>query len=379
MSPYLAVVVILAVVLIAVMAWPAGGGKLPPAGGGKLPPDPPSKCATVACDYTEVCDPASGQCVPLGTGSCPAGGAPLASQPSSSVQIVNNTSEAPFHVFLEYANMNLVGASQLPALDAPPIPWALISASPGVTLGPPVKYYPPEALPPGVSLPTIAPVAIGSATWQELIMPRRGDTALLGIPDFTPGQPWSVRPLKYHDATHPCGGSEGDCGMPILIESGKNMVGDMSAVDGVNFLLCYQLTTKDGPTTMNFKTNPCVAVGRNRKGCTNPSVNGIFNPGLVGTPACLPADSAHCWLSDPCPAGTCNLTGASKAWCDAVNDGQCANSSSHWSDKQRGSGGPDSCAKYNLFTTYCYSHNDATSSPYFAAPYQIKLVYSDLA
>ena len=68
-----------------------------------------------------------------------------------------------------------------------------------------------------------------------------------------------------------------------------------------------------------------------------------------------------------------------EGWCDAVNDGQCANSSSHWTDGQRGSGGPDSCSKNNLFTTYCYSHNDAPSSPFFSAPYQMKLTYSDLA
>lgn len=189
----------------------------------------------------------------------------------------------------------------------------------------------------------------------------------LTIPNFTKGQPWSIRPLKYKANNQPCGGSDGDCGMPILIESGKDMVGDMSAVDGVNFLLCYELTAKDGPTIIDFKTNPCTATGRNRKGCTNPSIDGIFDSKLVGTPKCLP-DSPHCWLSDPCPAGTCNLTGVSKAWCDAVNDGQCANSSSHWDKKGQGNGGPTSCSEHNKFTTYYYSHNDATSSPYFSAP-----------
>ena len=121
------------------------------------------------------------------------------------------------------------------------------------------------------------------------------------------------------------------------------------------------------------------ATGRNPKGCTNPSVDGIFDPALVGTLRCLPAGSSHCWLSAPCPAGTCNLVGASKAWCDAVNDGQCADSRSRWAEAQRGSGGPDSCGKNNQFTTYCYSHNDATSSPYLAAPYKMKLTYRDLA
>ena len=298
-------------------------------------------------------------------------------QPDGTVQIINNTTESPFHVYIEYANFNPGPGGGAP-LNPPPSPWAILNSSAGVTISTPIQFYPAANPPAGTKPPYHPPNAVGSATWQIITMPSQGDTALLKIPDFTAGQPWSVRPLKYHDPNTPCGGAEGDCGMPILIESGKDMVGDMSAVDGANFLLCYQLTAKDGPTIMDFKTNPCRAAGLNPKGCANPSVDGIFDPSLVGTAGCLPAGSQHCWLSAPCPAGTCNLTGASKAWCDAVNDGQCANSSSHWS-KQQQTGGPDSCTKHNLFTTYCYSHNDAPSSPWFSSPYKMKLTYSDLA
>lgn len=283
----------------------------------------------------------------------------LNDQPADTVQIVNNTSESPFHVFLEYANYN--GMTLLP----PTTLWKILKSTKGIILSDPINYYPTTNLPNDVTS-AINPVAIGSATWQELIMPNKGDIAILQIPKFTHGQAWSIRPLKFHSNGKPCQGSEKDCGMPILIESGRDMVGDMSAVDGVNFLLRYEFTTKNNATSiMDFKTNPCKAVGLNPKGCVNPSVDGIFDP-------------SNNWLSDPCPAGTCNLIGDSKKWCDAVNDGQCANSSSHWTDAQRGSGGPDSCAKNNLFTTYCYSHNDATSSPYLAAPYKMKLTYSDL-
>lgn len=319
------------------------------------------------------------KCVTSVSSGC-SGGISMSDQPENTVQIINNTSESPFHVFLEYSNMNLVGdppTPKHPSLDKPDSKWTIQTSSKGVNLGDPVQYYPQDKIIPGVTGKTFPPVAIGSGTWQELIMPNRGDSAILKIPNFTKGQPWSVRPLKYKANNQACGGSEEDCGMPILIESGKDMVGDMSAVDGVNFLLCYELTAKDGSTVMDFKTNPCRAVGRNPKGCTNPSVDGIFNSSLVGTSQCLP-DSPHCWLSAPCPAGTCNLTGVSKAWCDAINDGQCANSSSQWSKEGQGNGGPESCAKHNMFTTYCYSHNDATSSPYFSAPYKMKLVYSDL-
>ena len=335
------------------------------------PPSIPSgnrSCKNDTLTDTSIC---------ITSGGCP-GGISMADQDESTVQIINNTSESPFHVFLEYSNMNLVGNPPThPGLDKPDSPWKIQNCSTGVNLGDPVQYYPDNKKPPGAKGKTIPPVAIGSGTWQELIMPNRGDFAILKIPNFTKGQPWSVRPLKYKANNQPCLGAEGDCGMPILIESGKDMVGDMSAVDGVNFLLCYEFTTKGGPTIIDFKTNPCAAVGRNPKGCTNPSIDGIFNSSLVNTHNCLP-NSPHCWLSAPCPAGTCNLTGVSKTWCDAVNDGQCANSSSSWTKEAQGNGGPDSCAKHNMFTTYCYSHNDATSSPYFSSPYKMKLVYSDL-
>jgi hypothetical protein len=356
----LAAIIVLLVVVVIIVAWPSN--------------KPPSEGGCPSCPAGQTCNLENSRCFLPTSGGCP-GGITLTAQPDSTVQIINNTSESPFHVFLEHSNLNVVDGK--PPLGPPTdgVPWQILNASSTrVTLGSPVQYYPLDS---DVSGPKTPPVAIGSATWQELIMPNRGDTAILKIPNFPKGA-WSVRPLKYNKAGKPCQGSEGDCGMPILIESGKDMVGDMSAVDGVNFLLCYELTAKDGPTTIDFKTNPCAATGRNRKGCTNPSVDGIFDPKLVGTARCLPEGSDHCWLSEPCPAGTCNLIGVSKAWCNAVNDGQCANSSSQWSKEGQSQGGPESCAKHNKFTTYCYSHNDATSSPYFSSPYKMKLVYSDL-
>lgn len=206
---------------------------------------------------------------------------------------------------------------------------------------------------------------------------------MLHIPDDMPsGVAWSVRPLKYINGK-PCSGGGGDCGMPILIESGKDMVGDMSAVDGVNFLNKYEMSTTGGYTTIDFKTNPCKAVGLNTKGCRNPSVNGIYKEGLN---PCLndnqpgkgifhsPELGYNCWGNDPCPAGTCNLTGQSKEWCDAIHDGQCANSKSTWSGK----GGSPNCGPKNQFTTYCYSHDDANSSPHFAPPYKMRITYGDL-
>lgn len=308
------------------------------------------------------------------------GGIAFADQPETSVQIVNNTTENPLYVYVEYANFNQ-DVNKQPLLSPPPKQWSIIQSSNGVKLSDPMHFYPKDKPPPGISGTIYPPNAVGSATWQILTLVNRGDSAILGIPDFPKPQAWSIRPLKYVNG-NPCVSSEGDCGMPILIESGKKMVGDMSAVDGVNFLLKYELTTPKGDTIIDFKSNPCKAIGLNPKGCVNPYVDGKFNQALVGTDKCLgdggKISKDFCWLSPDCPAGTCNLTGNSKTWCDTIHDGQCANSSSTWSNDERGQGGPASCRDHNLFTTYCYSHDDATSSPYFDFSYKMKLTYTDL-
>ena len=329
---------------------------------------------------------------------------PITEQPEKTVQIINK-SESPLYVYIEYSNLNLNTTKKpyVPILSPPTDQWKIIQlSSSNINLENPKYYYPPAvpnvpapALPSGVQ--TFLPNDVGSATWQILHMPSNGDWAILQIPNFLPNEAWSIRPLKYitHEGkVKPCaGGGIGDwtdCGMPTLIEAGvggpgapgkprPDMVADMSAVDGVNYLIDYELTAgpqgQGKPTTINFQANPCLSISckttqavgcaPSTKGCINPSVNGIFASGKDA-------------FSPPCPAGTCNLIDLSKTWCNAIHTNQCANSKSHWTKKQQGSGGPNSCSDHNLFTTYCYTHDDATSSPYLRAPYKMKLTYRDL-
>ena len=259
-------------------------------------------------------------------------------QPSSTVAFKNATSEE-LNLFLAYTNKSLA---------APGTKWVCVSSNgksipcpKGVDIKPPVDYGPTGQQPANDA---------GAGQWQVLTM-ESGANAVLQIPEFKKGQAWSIRPVKKVDGEF-CTGAPDDCGMPILIETGKDMVGDMSAVDGVNYLLDYSLTSKGmsnshqprkeaGTTRINFSTNPCRAIGDNVKGCRNPSVDGMFKHGTS-------------WKSKPCYAGDCNLEGQSKKWCDAVHTGQ----SKPW--------------------TYCYSHDDSGSSPTFDAPYKIALTYSDL-
>ena len=279
-------------------------------------------------------------------------------QQESSVFISSN-SKSTMKIYLEYANYNPPPRGP-PSLDPPTdgTKWKIIYGN-GI-LTDPINFYNSPA-PYGVIGTLVDANDVGSATWQILTL-EPNKWVLLTIPNFPKQQAWSIRPLKYNNEK-PCVGGGGDCGMPILIESGKDMVGDMSAVDGVNYLLKYTLSTKDGPTTIDFNSNPCSKVGLNPKGCRNPSVNGQFRSGTQ-------------WDSEPCPAGTCNTIDKTKTWCDAIHNGQCANSNSNTDWKQ--TGGPSSCRDHNLFTTYCYTHDDASSSPAFNAPYKMRLTYSDL-
>jgi len=287
-------------------------------------------------------------------------GPTIEKQPDSSVQIVNQTNENPLYVYMECIEDG----------TTPPPSWTKQSGQGDIA--PVVKYAPDGS----------EQANDAGAGWWSVVTLKPGEWIVMNIPDFKEGVAWSVRPLKYVN-NKPCNGGPGDCGMPILIESGKDMVGDMSAVDGVNFLNKYEMTAKDGITVMDFNTNPCKATGQNPKGCRNISIDGIFKDlgdkcrgAENNTQSCDTFNTkGHCWCTDPCKAGTCHLTGKSLQWCDAIHTGQCANSDSTWDNQGIGY---SECAPKNRFTTYCYSHDDANSSPYFSSPYKMKITYRDL-
>ena len=176
----------------------------------------------------------------------------------------------------------------------------------------------------------------------QLVSLKPGESVVATMP--SQNGPWRVTPFR---AT----------GMPILIECGPRRVCNMSAVDGVNYLLKMELTSGPGVTTIDFNTNPCSTT----QGCNNPAVDGIFKPGTT-------------WLSEPCRAGSCNLQNPSLNYCDKIHTGQCANSSTVFPND----GPVPSCQSINGYTTYCYSHDDKTSSPPLDAPYKVKATYRDL-
>ena len=185
----------------------------------------------------------------------------------------------------------------------------------------------------------------------QIITLNSNEFIVLEMPSFT--APWRITPLSKGVPTTE---------MPILIECNKDIVCDMSAVDGVNYLLKMELTADpSGPTTIDFNTSPCDG----KTGCKNPFVNGDFK---VGTDP----------SSAPCPFGTCNLIGLSREWASKINTGQCSNVDSTWPTNGYASGCHPTQAHPRMYTTYTYSHSDQNSSPTLVAPFKVRATYRDL-
>lgn len=270
-------------------------------------------------------------CPGPGPGPSPEGGVPIGTQPSGTVQIVNLTSQNPLRVSLQIkVPRNPPPDPKIPNPPPPPplgpIPeWTKVGGT--GTLGPLIENS--DQNPPDYQLVTLAP--------NEHIIVTMPDQNNFRI------TPWN--PKKG--------------GMPILIECGKDVVCNASAVDGLNYLMRMELTTGGSTPTsvIDVNTSPCPP----GTPCRNPSVDGIFKPGTT-------------WESKPCRAGTCNLAGASVDYCDKLHTGQCADTCDTWNSNQRAK----RCIANNAYTIYCYSHDDQTSSPPLVAPHKVKTTYRDL-
>ena len=343
-------------------------------------------------------------------------------QASETVQIVNKTSERPLSVFLAYSSPNL---------KVPPSPWTVSKSNNATLVDNSGKAYDGD-------------IGGGETMWQRVDLNENG-WIILGIPGFPPQQAWSIRPLKKGGDWCSWGKRNGnkdreqpsqrvDCGWPILFETGKDMVGDMSAVDGVNFLLTSEMTNEFGTiTTTPFTKNPCPAqvdtsaeqpdAGNRFKntcqggkcGCRNllkaDCHDTVLNKDLTsgwgtakrgplpnnpadGTPGCdtstntkardnggLFKPDTNAWSfsndNDECYHGTCNLLGIYKKWADDIHTGQCVSSSDHWNGTDSKSSG---CTASNgtQGATYSYDFDDQNASPHFGGEYKIKLVYSDI-
>jgi Cys-rich repeat protein len=289
----------------------------------------------------------------------------IESQEDSSIQIINNTSETYLHVFLQ--------------VDV--IKWVKLSGT-GI-LYEPINW--------GENNNT-AWDPVGAMNLSEVIIPKNGNI-ILNIPSDMNRKPFRVTPLKFKvsDDLKPVNSYDSAISKiykqwPILIEGGKEVVADSSAVDGINFKMKYELTTKDGIKVMEIKKNPCEGLG---KKYTSDVVDvGCRNPAKVD---CEGKASCDCKGNQNCKFNNCsdilfdipgsideykynydggNPTPVVKKF---INDSSNLKKSSplkNFCDKLQNDSGD--------FTAYCYDYNDVSSSPWLSSPYKMKLTYTDL-
>lgn len=193
------------------------------------------------------------------------GGTSLSSQPDSSVQIVNNTSQNPLHLFLQCGSTDQrwkkIGGNG--EVAPAPVNWG----SGCETGSSSCKAFDP----------------LGADIYQEVKVPQ-GKSLILQIPEghLTKQGTNAARIFAIH-MKNPGGAylqlsddnpkNKLTKQQPILVEGGKNVVADMSAVDGINFKVRYELTSDNSKKkVMNILKNPCEGLdtGGMDVGCANP-------------------------------------------------------------------------------------------------------------
>ena len=249
------------------------------------------------------------------------GGTNLSSQPDSSVQIVNNTSQNPLHVFLQCGSMaqrwKKIGGNG--EVAPAPIDWG----SGCETGSSSCKAFDP----------------LGADIYQEVKVPE-GKSLILQIPEghLTKQGTDAARIFAIH-MKNPGGAylqlsddnpkNKLTKQQPILVEGGKNVVADMSAVDGINFKVRYELTSDNGKKkVMNILKNPCDGIdsGGMDVGCANPvrTASGCKGTGasILSTAECKPG-TQDCKFN-VCSAALFNIPDNKKQYTATYDGGNSA-------------------------------------------------------
>ena len=303
----------------------------------------------------------------------PAKGIDLQAQPGSSMQIVNGTSDGYLHVFLQ--------------LGATTQSWTKMGGDGAV--------YPPVSWDGGKEW---AP--LGAKIAQEAVVPRNGHI-VLGLPDLEANHAFVMQAIKLKDGGDPkpltkdepySGGrpSRVLAQWAVLIEAGKEMVADASAVDGINFRVHYELTSRDGDRATWMEANPCEGLPAKYQmaggvGCHNPAKVDCSGP-TCDCENCLTRDQ-DCKFN-PCSRELFAIPSDLQKYigvCDGGNSEGAPVKKFINDTKNLKPGTPLAkyCAAVNGppgagFSTYCYDFNDTTSSPWLAPPYKLKCTYTDL-
>lgn len=295
-----------------------------------------------------------------------------------SVEIVNacqpssNEQCAHLHVFLQLNNANqrwtqVGGNGQV----YPPIAWGTPEASAWDPLG--AKVASEAIIPPGenivLQMPELSPPQFVMMAVKMNELDKNTPLEATMASDFVNGVPKDVAPGQQ----------------AVLIEGGKDVVADASAVDGINYKIKYELTSEGKIKTTEITTNPCEGLDDKYKagtvGCRNPAkvdCNG------AASCDCKPG-TQNCKFNE-CSQTLFDIPDDLKKYIDSY-DGGDANGKpvkTFINDPKNlkvGSALAKFCAAVNGvgdFTTYCYDYNDVSSSPWLSSPYKIKVTYSEL-
>ena len=326
-----------------------------PSGGGGDP------CVSITCQTGETCQ--AGICVPSGGG----GGSnsiDIKKQPDISLQIVNNTSENPLHVFLGTIN------------DA----WVKLDGNGTV--------YPAVAW--GSKPELIAWDPVGAGNLSEVIIPNNG-YMILKLPQDTNKKAFRVTPLKLTNndntplTSTKMASSKVLHQWPILLEGGQDVVADSSAVDGINFKMKYELTSDNGSVkVMEIHKNPCEGLDKKYQmdvGCLSPA-----KIDCDGAPTCECKDETQDCMFNNCSKKLFNIPPNLKQYIGKYDGGEPNDVVKKFINKSKNINDGSPLRQYcdNLqskdgdFTAYCYDYNDVSSSPLLRTPYKMKVTYTDL-
>lgn len=250
---------------------------------------------------------------------------------------------------------------------------------------------------------------LGAKLAQEGIIPK-GGVLTVKIPD-TNGTAFVVQAIKMTDSNSntPLVWEDGSPSnrkgstikkvenqWPVLIEGGKDMVADASAVDGINFKMNYSLTTDNNRIdNMVINKNPCKGLDSKYKldiGCRNPAkIDCTNNSDSDWNPkdscSCKP-NTQNCAFND-CSRILFNIPADKQQYYHNYDGGKAGPNGeivkpfiNNYKNLKDGTPLKQFCEgiQFNSgdFTTYCYDYNDTSSSPYLRSPYKISVIYTDL-
>ena len=322
-------------------------------------------------------------------------------QPDQTIQLVNNTSEDPLHIFLGINVLPFTYSSGTGAISGildftqKGLAWDPLGSVKVSEVKIPIDKYIILTLPKDCKGP-------GNAFRVSPMKMKSGNDQFLTIND----QRCTSKNLNSGIGTTYCKIAEQ---WPVLLEGGMDVVADASAVDGINFKLKYQLTAGDKILTMDINQNPCDGLGDKYQldvGCRNPvkidCAKTSMADGKDVTADCCTKDQVDNKQEDcisdnqVCRFNDCSLKLFN------VPDGIHNNNYHIWdlgnndpSNKPpvktfvedtghliEGSPTQKFCTQIHKdvsdFTTYCYDYNDTNSSPTLGSPYKMKLIVSDL-